>query len=135
MASFVLTDAYVAINSVDWSSKVREIKINTSADVVENTAMSASWKTRLPSLKDFSLDITFNQDHANSGLDDSLWALFGTSTTFEIRPTSSSVGSSNPKWTGSAILQDYQPIGGSVGSNAELPVKFMGTGALTRAES
>lgn len=70
MASFVLTDAYVAINSVDWSSKVREIKVNTSADVVENTAMGATWKARLPSLKDFSLDITFNQDHANSGLDD-----------------------------------------------------------------
>ena len=135
MASFTLTDAYVAINSVDWSSKVRDVKLNTSVDINENTAMGASWKTRLPSLKDFSLDITFNQDHANSGLDDVLWALFGTSTTIELRAAASAVGSSNPKWTGSAILQDYQPVGGKVGDNAELPIKFIGNGALTRAEA
>lgn len=135
MASFVLTDAYISIGGTDYSDNCREIKISTSVDIVENTAMGASWKTRLPSLKDFSLDITFNQDHANSGIDDALWALFGTSVAVEIRPTSASVGSSNPKWTGNAILSEYQPVGGSVGSNAELPIKLVGTGALTRAES
>jgi hypothetical protein len=50
MASFVLTNAYVKINSVDLSDHVRSVKINYSAETPDNTAMGATTHSRLPGL-------------------------------------------------------------------------------------
>jgi hypothetical protein len=135
MSQFVFKDAYVSVGGTSLAGYVESVTIETSVDVQENTSMGDAWKKRLPSLKDFNVSVQVRNDFANGSIDETLFGLFGTEVAVEIRPTSSSVSSSNPKYTGQAILASYQPLGGNVGSMANAPIKLQGTGALTRSES
>jgi hypothetical protein len=133
MASFVLTNAYALINSVDHSDHVRQIKINYTAETPENTAMGATTKTRLAGLKDWSVEIEFNQDYAVANVDEKMFALVGAAAfAVEFRPTNGARSTSNPAYTGNALLPDYAPLGQKVGDTAVATVKFVGTGALAR---
>lgn len=133
MANFVLTDASVVINSVDLSDQVRQVTVNVEADLQENTAMGDTFRSRLGGLKDWSVELEFNQDFAASEVDATLWPLVGTPTTITVKPTSSAVSATNPSFSGSAILADYAPVDGSVGDVATSGVTFQGAGTLTRA--
>lgn len=100
MAAFVFTDAYLSVGGVNLSTWVRSVTVNASVDVVESTAMGATYKTRLPGLKDFSLSVEFNNDYVTSAVEPTVYGFFGTSQNFEFRPTSATVGGTNPKYTG-----------------------------------
>lgn len=136
MANRVITNAYVLINSVDLSSCVRQVTLNYSAEQQDDTAMGDSARSRIPGLKDWSLDIEFFQDYATSKVDATLFSLIGASPfAVEIRGDAGSVSATNPKYTGNAVLESYQPVAGTVGENQMAPVRLMGVGALTRATS
>jgi hypothetical protein len=136
MASTVLNDAYVLLNSVDLSNHVRSVEITYDADEQDNTAMGNSgYSSTLTGLKNGSINLEFNQDYAASSVDATLWPLFGTSFAFEIRPTSSAVGATNPKWTGTASMFSYSPLAGQVGQTNVTPLTLKIQGALTRATS
>src|SRR3954463_7573266 len=137
-APTVLTDAYVSLNSVVLSTWVRSVTLTINADEQDASAMGASgFKTTLVGLKDGEITIEFNQDYQSGGPDATLASLQGVNTgfPFEIRPTSSAVGSTNPKYTGTAILFNYQPLGGAVGSTNVNPTTMKVQGAVTRATS
>jgi hypothetical protein len=61
--------------------------------------------------------------------------LVGTSTALEVRPDAGSVSATNPKFTGSGILESYPIVSGAVGDVSTTSVTFQGTGDLTRATS
>jgi hypothetical protein len=135
-APIVLTNAYVSINSVDLSTWTRSVKINYGAEVPETTAMGSSTKTRLPGLKDWSIDVELNQDFAAAATDVTLFSLVGASAfAIEVRPTTSSRSTTNPGFTGNALLADYPPLGNKVGDVATTTIKLTGTGTLTRSTS
>lgn len=133
MANFVLTDASVVVNAVDLSDQVRQVTVSVEADVQENTAMGDTYRSRLGGLKDWSLEIEFNQDFAAGEVDATLWPLIGTPTTVTVKPTSAAVSATNPTFSGSAILNSYPPLSGSVGDVSTASVSFQGAGTLTRA--
>lgn len=136
MPSFVLTDAYVSINSVNLSDRVRSVRINYQADIVDNTAMGATAHTRLPALRNWSAEVEFNQDYAASNVDATLFPLVGAAAfAVEFRPTSSAASPTNPKFTGNCLLESYAPMAGSVGELATTTVSLTGTGALNRGTS
>lgn len=133
MAVFVLTNARVEVNSVDLSTYVRQVTLNTEVDAQETTAMGATYRARLGGLKDWSADVEFNQDFALAAVDATLWPLIGVATTVKIRPTASTIGPTNPEYSGSGILESYPPLDGSVGDAAMTSVTFTGAGTLSRA--
>lgn len=135
MASFAFTDAHVTVNGVDLSDHVRKVTIKTEVDDLENTAMGAVWKGRLGGLKDWSLDLEFNQDFAASNVDATLWPLLGNVTTVTVRPTSAAKSATNPEYAGPALVAEYTPMDGSVGDLATTSVSWPGAGLLTRAVS
>lgn len=136
MASFVLTNAYCLINAVDLSDHVKQIKVNYNAETPENTAMGSSTKTRLPGLKDWSVEIEFNQDYAAAKVDATMFPLVGAAAVaVEFRPDAGARAVTNPAYTGSALLADYTPLGNKVGDVASAPIKLMGTGTLSRQTS
>jgi hypothetical protein len=136
MASFVLTDAYVLLNAVNLSDHVKSVKVNYQAETPENTAMAVTTKTRLPGLKDWSIDVEFNQDYAASNVDATLFPLVGAAAfAIEVRPTSAARSTTNPAYTGNALLPDYTPIQGKPGDVANASIKLVGTGALARQTS
>lgn len=136
MAFQTITSEYVALNSVDYSAYVTGADLEVEVGENDVTTMSSSgWSARLGALKSGTLSIRFINDFGNGLLDSALWALLGTVVTFEVRPTSSAVGTSNPKYTGSVLINAWQPIAVDVGDVSEVSVSFPTSGTVTRATS
>ena len=140
MAKFVLTDAYVAVNGTAISDHLSSVTIETSADEVEFTSFGTSgWREFGGGLKDVTISAEAFQDFAASSLDAILYPLYSTGGTFglEVRPTSSAVSSTNPKYTMTARLFSYSPIAGAVGDASTMPLSFRnaGTAGLVRGTS
>lgn len=136
MGKFVLTDAYVSIDGNDMSDHVASVTVNYSAEMQDDTAMGDGTHKRIGGLKDWSVDIEFHQDFASSNVDAILFPLVGSTFTIIVRPVKTGgVGSTNPNYTGTAILESYKPLGGSVGDLAKASVTIPGSGTLSRATS
>lgn len=132
----VLKMAYLAINSVDVSDWCSKIELTCEVDEKDVTTYGSSgWMEVLGGLAKGQLALGFKNDYVDDQLDEDLWALFGTVTTFEARPTQSAVGASKPKWTGSVLVKDLKPLSGKVGDVAEMDVSWPTSGAVTRATS
>ena len=135
MANMVLTNAFVSINSVNLSQFVKSVSISYKSEMQDDTAMGDTARSRIGSLKDYSLSIEFFQDYAAGAVDATLFGIVGSVVPIEVRGSAAAASATNPKYTGSAILETYQPVGGSVGDNLMAPISMSGVGALTRATS
>lgn len=134
MAKMVLLASYVSLNATDLSGYASKIELSVEVDEQETTTFaSLSFKEVLGGLRSGSLAITFKQDITDNLLDEIMWALLGTVVTFEVRLSNAIVGTSNPKYTGSVLVNKWAPIAGSVGDVAEVEVEYPTTGVVTRA--
>jgi hypothetical protein len=126
--------AYGLLNSVDLSDHIESVKIDYNADMLEITAMGMTEHRFLSGLKDWSIEVVFFQDYASGSVDATLHALVGAAAwAFEFRPSTAAVGVTNPKWTGSSVLEGHQPLSGSVGIIQKVTSKLRAATALTRA--
>jgi hypothetical protein len=53
----------------------------------------------------------------------------------EIRPTSAAVSTTNPKYTFSALITEWQSVSGSIGELASVSASWPISGAITKATS
>lgn len=134
MAAFALTNEYLAINSVNFTtlSMVKSATLTLDVAQLDPTAMGDSWTEVLGGLKSGSLALVFNDDYASSSVDQTFWPLFGTLVTFEVRPDAGAVSTTNPKYTGSVLIAQHA-LGGTVGDLAAKSLTFPTSGAVTRA--
>ncbi|MGW0939111.1 hypothetical protein [Streptomyces sp. NPDC002666] len=138
MAKVVLKDCYIVVNGTNFSDHVSEVTVNLSKDDVETTSFSGGGRERVAGLKDDSFELKIQQDYANGSTDAVLYPLYNNETEFtiEVRPTSSAVSATNPKYTGTCILLEYSPLDGKVGDLSETKVKIPTQRAgITRATS
>ena len=134
MARIVLTDAKVTINSVNLSDHIASVTLSTSNDVVETTGFSSTAaRTRVAGLADNSLTLEFHQDFATSNVEQTIYPLLGTTTTVVVSPTSAGVGPTNPTYTLTALVAEWQPLSGAVGELATASVTWPISGAITKA--
>ena len=138
MARLVLTDASVVINGINLSEFITSVAISTSEDVVETTGMgSGGARTRVAGLADNSVTFEFNQDFATSGPEITINAvgssLVGTNTTVVVKPTSAAVGVSNPSYSFSAVVAEWQPLSAAVGELATISATWPISGTITKA--
>lgn len=136
MAAFTYVDAFLSINSVDHSSDVRAVTLSVDLSTNDVTTMGSDWTTLIGGVLSGNMSIEFVDDMDNGAVDDLVWALTiaRTAVAFELRPDSATVGSNNPKWTGS-ILPTGTQAGGSHGDAAMKSVTWPFTGTVTRAEA
>jgi predicted secreted protein len=134
MAAFAFTDAYLSINSVDQSDYVKSVTLTVESNLLDSETMGDTWTEKVHGVKSGSLAIEFVDDMADGLIDNDLFDIFGTNVAFELRPTSSSVGPTNPKWTGTVSISSL-PVGGSHGELATKSVTWPTSGAVTRAEA
>jgi hypothetical protein len=139
MARIVLTDAKVTINGVNLSDHIASITLNESADVVETTAFSSTAaKTRVAGLKDNSVTLEFHQDFAANNVEATIngaTSLVGTVTTIVVQPTSAAVSATNPSYSFSALVSEWQSLSASVGELSTASVTWPISGAITKATS
>lgn len=137
MARIVLTDAKVTINGVNLSDHIASITINQSNDVVETTAFSSTAaKTRVAGLADNSVTLEFHQDFAASSVEATIngtTSLVGTVTAIVVQPTSGSVSATNPSYSFSALVSEWQSLSASVGELSTASVTWPISGAITKA--
>lgn len=135
MARIVLTDASIVINSVDLSDHIASVTITTSEDVIDTTGFSstsAAGRTRVSGLADNSVALEFHQDFATSNVEQTIYPLLGTTTTVVVKPTSSAQSATNPSYTFTALVSEWQPLSGSVGELATASVTWPISGAITK---
>lgn len=133
MAVFALTDVAVTLNGTDISTMLAQVSIELSADEIETTSFGKAWRSRTGGLKDASLTLSFHQDFGAGAVDALVYPLFNTIGTVVIKPTSGTVTSTNPSFTGTWLVSQYSPISGSVGDLATFDVTWQSAGTVTRA--
>lgn len=134
MPRIVLTDAKVTINSINLSSYISSVTLSTSTDVVDTTGFSSTAaRTRVAGLQDNSVTIEFFQDFATSLVEQTIYPLLGTNTSVVVVPTSSAVGPTNPSYTFTATVSEWQPLSGAVGELSTASVTWPISGAITKA--
>lgn len=134
MPTYSATDVSVVFNSVDLSDHVKKVTVDYAADGLDDTTMGTSGtRSQRGGLKNWSVDVEFLQDHTGSSVDATLFPLVGSTATLTIKPTSSAVSSTNPRFFGTALLLGYKVFDVEVGDLSKTVAHFENAGALTRA--
>ncbi|GGM55482.1 hypothetical protein GCM10012275_28250 [Longimycelium tulufanense] len=126
MGKFILTDVFVEVNGVNFSDHVSSVEVSVSHDEVDVTSFSGGGRERLAGLRDDSFTLNFQQDFAVGEVDATLWPLFSNKTEFtvKVRGTSAAISTSNPEYSATCILLEYQALSGSPGDLSETSVTF-----------
>ena len=134
MARIVLTDAYVKLNNVDLSDHIASVEIAQLFDAVETTAFGDSGRTRTGGLEDSSITLSFHQDFASGSVDATIAPLVGGTAAFEVRAvgTATAVSATNPKWTGTVLVTEWNPLSGAVGELSTADVTWPVSGQVAR---
>jgi hypothetical protein len=133
MAVLVLTNVSVVVNSVTLSDHATSVTLTHEDDSVEVTAFGDTGHKFTGGLQNNSIEIAFNQDFAAANVEATIYPLVGTTTTVEIIPVNTTVGTSNPKYTvTNAFLASHTPVAGGVGELATTTLTFTG-GSLAKA--
>lgn len=136
MSAFALTDAFVSINATDFSEFTRTVTLPFEAEELETTTMGAGgWRTRIAGLKDGTLDLELINDFAASAVDATLWPLFGTVVTAIIQPVAGTVTTTNPRYTGPVLINQINPLDGTVGDLAVRSLSWPLAGLWDRVTS
>lgn len=135
MARIVLTDVEVTVNSVDLSDHIASVTIDQSFNEVTTTAFGDSGVTRIAGLEDSSISLEFHQDFSASSVDATLNALVGQTTSVVVKPTSDAVAATNPSYTMTCLVSQWNPISGGAGDLSTVSVTWPVSGTIARAES
>lgn len=135
MSTLNYRNAYLAINGTDLSAHVESLALNYKSEMLDETAMGDSSRIRKGGLKDWSIDVSFNQDFASGGPDGTLFSLVGTTACVEVRPQNICSTASNPTFSGIGVIETYNPLGGAVGTLLKAPLTIQSASDLSRASS
>lgn len=133
MAKFVATDYSITVGGSDFSTSLAAVTLDVSADEQETTAFGDTFRSRIGGLKDGSVSLDFHQDFGAASVDATVWPLLGGTAEIVIKPTSGSISATNPTYTFTALVTQYQPFASNVGDLATLSVTWPVTGAVARA--
>jgi len=132
MPKFVATDYAITIGTANFSASLNSVTLDITTDEQETTAFGDTYRTRIAGLRDASLTLDFMQDFGAGSVDQTLFPLLGSAVTWSIKPTSGTVTATNPSYSGTAVVTQYQPFANAVGDLATLSVTWPVSGSVTR---
>ncbi len=135
MAKFVATDYAIEIGGVDFSSSLAAVTLDITVEEQDTTAFGDTARTRIGGLQDASISLDFHQDFGASSIDATLFPLLGQTVAVTITPTSGAVSATNPTYSCSALVTQYQPFASNVGDLATASVSWSVSGPVTRSEA
>ena len=133
MARLVITNASIVFGTTDLSQYCTSIALNTTYDIIETTSFSDTAKKRIAGLADNSVSFEWNQDFAAGALEATIYPLLGTAVTVVVKPIATTVGPTNPSYSFSALISEWQPLSGGIGELASVSTTFPISGAITKA--
>lgn len=134
MAAMVLTAAYFSVTGPGTiHDHCTKIEIATEVEEKDVTTFaSLGWRELLGGIKSGTVSGTLLSDYADDGLDEDLWAIFGTVVAWAARATQSGISASNPEWQASALIKNLVPLAGAPGDVPEIGFNWPISGAVTR---
>jgi len=133
MAKFVATDFKIMLNGTALSPSINSVTLDVTSNEVETTTFGSTFKTVVGGIISGSAKLDFYQDFAAASVDAQIWPLLNTIGTLVITPTSATVSATNPSYTTTVLINNYQPINASIGDLAGFSVTWPTTGTVTRA--
>lgn len=130
MAQLVLTNTRVTINSIDLTDHVTSVTLDLSADEVETTAFGVTARTRVGGLLDHSVSLDFQQDYAAANVEATIRPLIGSLGTVVLKPNGTATSATNPSYTFTALVTEWQSINGAVGDLATASVTWPISGTV-----
>lgn len=118
MPPLIIKNAVVTINAVDLSDHFTKVTIASAFDDVDLTTFGSNYKVHGQGLGDATITLSAIQDLAVGELDATLWPLSQSGATFPIlvRATSAARSTSNPEWSLTGILLNYNPLDAQIGA-------------------
>jgi hypothetical protein len=136
MATICFNDGFFSVTGTDLSDHVKAVTINYEAEAQDDTAMGDDTRSNKGGLKSWSMDVEFHQDYAAAQVDATVFPLVGTTVVVDARPVATGGRSAtNPSFTGTGMIQSYNPISGSVGDLMGTSISVVSAGTLSRATS
>jgi hypothetical protein len=132
VAKFVATDYNITIGGTDLSESLAAATLDITAEEQDTTAFGSTYRSRIAGLKDASVTFDFHQDFGAGSIDATLFPIVGSLATVVIKPTSGTVSATNPTYTFTALVTQYQPFASSVGDLATLSVSWPVSGEVVR---
>lgn len=122
---------------LDATGYVTQVSVDFSAALQDGTTMgSGGFVTQYGGLKSGTINVTFLADYATTLLADKLNTMgLGTTVYFDLKPTSSARGTSNPSYVGAYILSSLPFVNVSVGNLPQISVTWSTTGAYATLTS
>lgn len=122
----VWDNAFLSLDGTDLSAYVRSLAVDEEVDAVEYTAMGSSFHINLSGLQNWAVEVELNQ--ATTVVDAILSPITGGTTAryLVVRQDNSAVSATNQNFIAeSAIIVNYRPYGGEVGSMAIATAGFV----------
>lgn len=136
MATFgVWKNGFFGVGGVNLSDHAREITVNTSVAMLPNDAHGDNVLKQAAGLEDWSIEVVLLQDFALTKVDATFASIGGVGHTpfsIEVGADASSVSTTNPRFSGVAVLAEYKPLGGEHGVNLQARATFRPASQLTR---
>lgn len=126
MAKFVLTEVTTEVDGVDLSAFINSVEVSLKYDDLDSTNFSGGGKEHTHGLKDDEITLNVLQSFGAGEVDATLAPLYFSKEEFvvTIKPTTGAISPTNPGYTATCILLEYQPIAGKVGELSESKIKI-----------
>lgn len=133
MAKFVATLTQLKVGGVDLSDHVETATITAVGDEVETTAFGATYHDFLMGLSANTLTVVFQQDYGIAKVQQTIWPLLNTTTTFSALPVAGATSSVNPAFTGNVLISNWTPIDAQIGALGKVSATWKIVSAVTQA--
>lgn len=126
MAKLILKDCFIEIDGVNFSDHSSSVALTLKKAGVDTTNFSGGGKEQRAGLKDDTIEVTLQQNFDPGLVDDILYPLYDSEDEFtvRVRPKAGAVAASNPEYSATCLLLEYQPLSGKVGDLSETKVTF-----------
>lgn len=139
MAKTILKNPVITLNGVDLTDHCSKVTIETKFDDVDLTVFGDTYKEHGQGLGDATITLTFFQDFQAGEVDATLWPLSQSGALFPVtvKPANAAVSTTNPLYSMTGVLLNYNPLDGQVGnaSTTDVAINNGAQAGLTRATS
>ena len=125
MAKFAATDVSVVINGTDISDYCYSVDLPDSKDQIDVSGFNSTGSREfVPGTRDQSVTLGVLQDFGSTAIHQLLNPLYtgNSAFLFTIKPTSGAVSATNPKYSGTAQLYEYDGLNAQLNARAEITV-------------
>lgn len=126
----------VGTASADISDHVTSLTLTRRFELLEDTRMGLTAKSRIPGLEEWQFEVEIIQDFQSTGAGiEKLLAQLSTSTSafpIRVRGVNANRSSDNPEYSGNVFLESWTPFRGNVGELLKTTVPFVSAGNITR---